>query len=74
MTAQVRDTSKRDAKLEALQQELASAVGALVSGEDWRRAMTFAAQFRSRSFKNTTLIYTQHYRAYTEHRVPEATV
>lgn len=39
----------RDAKLEGLQTELGSAVAACVTGEDWRRAPTFASQFRSRS-------------------------
>jgi len=59
--------------LEALQQELGNAVAALVTGEDWKRALTFAAQFRSRSFNNTMLIYAQHYQAYGEGRVPEPT-
>ncbi len=63
----------RDAKLEALHAQLTSAVEALVSGEDWKRALTFAAQFRSRSFNNTLLIYAQHYAAYGEGRVPEPT-
>jgi hypothetical protein len=63
----------RDAKLEALHAQLTSAVEALVSGEDWKRALTFAAQFRSRSFNNTMLIYVQHYAAYGEGRVPEPT-
>jgi hypothetical protein len=63
----------RDAKLEALHAQLTSAVEALVSGEDWKRALTFAAQFRSRSFNNTMLIYAQHYTAHVEGRVPEPT-
>lgn len=73
MNAHVRDRAARDAKLEALQEKLSGAVAALVSGEDWKRALTFAAQFRSRSFNNTMLIYAQHYTAYTEGRVPEPT-
>lgn len=73
MTTQVRDHAARDAKLEALQQQLGNAVSALVTGEDWKRALTFAAQFRSRSFNNTMLIYAQHYQAYGEGRVPEPT-
>ncbi|MDR0285346.1 MAG: ImmA/IrrE family metallo-endopeptidase [Propionibacteriaceae bacterium] len=44
----------------ALHERLATAVGGLVSGEDWVRAVTFAARFRSRSFSNTLLIYAQH--------------
>jgi hypothetical protein len=63
----------RDAKLEALHAQLISAVAALASGEDWKRALTFAAQFRSRSFNNTMLIYAQHYAAYGEGRVPDPT-
>lgn len=73
MTTQVRDKAARDAKLESLQRELAGAVSAVVTGEDWKRALTFAAQFRSRSFNNTMLIYAQHHRAYTEGRVPDPT-
>jgi hypothetical protein len=65
--------TRRDAKLEALHAQLTSAVEALVSGEDWKRALTFAAQFRSRSFNNTLLIYAQHYAAYGEGRVPDPT-
>ncbi|GAB4005468.1 ArdC-like ssDNA-binding domain-containing protein [Nocardioides ultimimeridianus] len=65
--------SARDAKLEALHAQLTSAVEALVSGEDWKRALTFAARFRSRSFNNTILIWCQHAAAYGEGRVPEPT-
>lgn len=61
----------RDAKLEALHTQLTGAVEALVSGEDWKRALTFAAQFRSRSFNNTMLIWSQHAAAYGEGRVSE---
>lgn len=73
MRTQVRDRAARDAKLEALQSQLAEAVTALVTGADWKRALTFAAQFRSRSFNNTMLIYVQHHAAYVEGRVPEPT-
>ncbi|MDR2975569.1 MAG: ImmA/IrrE family metallo-endopeptidase [Propionibacteriaceae bacterium] len=51
---------EREAKVKALHERLVSAVGVLVSGEDWVRAMVFAARFRSRSFGNTVLIYAQH--------------
>jgi antirestriction protein ArdC len=64
-------SASREAKLEALHGQLTTAVEALVSGEDWKRALTFAAQFRSRSFNNTMLIYAQHHAAYGEGRVPE---
>ena len=73
MTPQVRARASREAKLEALQEQLSEAVSALVTGEDWKRALTFAAQFRSRSFNNTMLIYAQHYSAYNEGRVPDPT-
>ena len=73
MTAQVRARASREAKIEALQQQLSESVAALVTGEDWKRALTFAARFRSRSFNNTMLIYVQHYSAYKEGRVPEPT-
>ena len=73
MTTQVRGRAAREAKLEALQEQLSESVAALVTGEDWKRALTFAAQFRSRSFNNTMLIYAQHYAAFNEGRVPEPT-
>lgn len=41
-----------------------TSVGALVTGEDWKRALEFSAIFRSRSFSSTILIYTQHEAAY----------
>jgi len=63
--------AEQDAKLEALHQRLTEAVSGLVSGEDWKRAIEFAARFRSRSFNNTLLIYVQHYAAFSKGRVPE---
>ena len=45
----------RDAKLDALHEQLTDAVESLVSGEDWKQALTFAARFRARSFNNTLL-------------------
>lgn len=63
----------RNAKVDALQEKLTSAVESLVTGEDWRRAMEFAARFRSRSFNNTLLIWVQHAIAHAEGRVPEST-
>lgn len=56
--------AEQDAKLEALHERLTEAVSGLVSGEDWKRAIEFAARFRSRSFNNTLLIYVQHYAAF----------
>ncbi len=71
MRSQTRDLAAREAKLEALQQQLTASVSALVTGEDWKRALEFAARFRSRSFNNTMLIYVQHYSAFQQGRVPE---
>jgi antirestriction protein ArdC len=67
------ERSQRDAKLEALHQRLTDAVENLTIGEDWRRALEFAARFRSRSFNNATLIAVQHLAAFEEGRVPEPT-
>jgi hypothetical protein len=53
----------RDAKLEVLHDKLYVAVGELVSGDDWKRALDFAAKFRARSFNNTLLIYLQFFQA-----------
>ena len=36
-----------------------------------KRALEFAARFRSRSFNNTMLIHVQHYAAFQQGRVPE---
>ena len=70
MRTQTRDLAEREAKIDALHQKLTDAVGALVTGDDWRRALEFAARFRSRSFNNTLLIFSQHNAAYQEGRVP----
>ena len=61
----------RDAKLDELHERLTGAVETLVSGEDWARALEFAARFRSRSFNNTLLIWVQHEAAFEAGRVPE---
>lgn len=61
----------QEAKLDELHERLTGAVEQLVSGEDWRRALAFAARFRARSFSNTLLIWAQHAGAYEAGRVPE---
>ena len=61
----------REATLAAVHTTLAQSVAALVTGEDWRRAMECAASFRSRSFSNTLLIYVQHHQAYQQGQVRE---
>ena len=65
--------SARDARLEAVQQRLTESVAALVTGEDWRRALEFAARFRARSFGNTMLIYLAHHEAFKAGKVPNPT-
>ena len=60
----------REAKLEYLHDTLATTVEALVSAEDWVRALEFAARFRSRSFNNTLLIWVQHGAAFEAGKVP----
>ena len=61
----------RDAKLDALHEQLTNAVESLVSGDDWKQALEFAARFRARSFNNTLLIFVQHEAAFETGRVPE---
>lgn len=73
MRAPAHDLAKREEKLEAMHQKLAKSVEALVTGEDWKRALEFAATFRSRSFGNTMLIHVQHFAAYEQGRVPAPT-
>lgn len=70
--ATTRETqAAREAKLDDLHERLTGAVEQLVSGDDWGRALTFAARFRARSFSNTLLIWAQHATAYEAGRVPE---
>lgn len=74
MRHQTREAQEaREAKLDALHTKLTESVGALVSGEDWRRALEFSARFRSRSFNNVMLIYIQHNEAFQLGRVPAPT-
>lgn len=69
MAATEDQRTARDAKLDALHERLAAAVGQLSSGDDWRHALEFAARFRSRSFGNTLLIWAQHLDAFEQGRV-----
>lgn len=73
MSTRTHSRAAREARLEQVQDDLAAAVAALVTGEDWKRALTFAAQFRSRSFNNTLLICAAHAAAHAEGRVPDPT-
>lgn len=49
MRPQPRGVASSEEKLDALQQKLAESVGNLVTGDDWKRAIEFAARFRTRS-------------------------
>ncbi|MCR2792757.1 ImmA/IrrE family metallo-endopeptidase [Microbacterium sp. zg.Y625] len=73
MSHQRSSVGAAEAKLERLHAQLADAVAGLVTGDDWARALEFAARFRSRSFNNTVLIWTQHAVAFRQGRVPEPT-
>lgn len=70
-TTRENSQAAREAKLDELHERLTGAVEQLVSGEDWARALAFAARFRARSFSNTLLIWVQHEAAYEAGRVPE---
>ncbi|GAA1628389.1 ArdC-like ssDNA-binding domain-containing protein [Leucobacter chromiireducens] len=61
----------REAKLDAVREQLNAQVEKLVTGEDWKRALSFAAKFRSRSVNNSWLIFAQHQAAWEAGRVPE---
>lgn len=66
------DTSTtRESRLAEFSARLEEAIEDLTTGEDWIRAIRFAARFRSRSFGNTLLIYVQHAQAHLEGRVPD---
>ncbi|QBF45957.1 ArdC-like ssDNA-binding domain-containing protein [Janibacter limosus] len=71
--ARTREQSQegREAKLDELHERLTGAVEQLVAGDDWARALAFAARFRARSFSNTLLIWAQHEAAYEAGRVPD---
>jgi hypothetical protein len=64
---------EREAKLAAVHAKLAESVSALVTGDDWKRALEFAAKFRSRSFSNVLLICQAHAEAFEQGRVPSPT-
>ncbi|WP_345750895.1 serine/arginine repetitive matrix protein 2 [Microbacterium rhizophilus] len=61
----------RQANLDKLSAQLEEAVDRLTTSDDWVRALTFAAQFRSRSFNNTLLIWAQHLDAYEKGHAPD---
>ncbi|UOR02372.1 ArdC-like ssDNA-binding domain-containing protein [Leucobacter allii] len=61
----------RGAKLDEVREQLNAQVEKLVTGEDWKRALTFAAKFRSRSVNNSWLIFAQHQAMWEAGRVPD---
>lgn len=61
----------REAKLDEVREQLTEQVEKLVTGDDWKQALTFAAKFRSRSVNNSWLIFAQHQSAWEAGRVPE---
>ena len=71
MASTLEQRAAREATLDELHENLTGAVEQLVSGDDWRDALAFAARFRSRSFNNTMLIWVQHQVAFEVGRVPE---
>jgi len=60
----------RDAKLAELHERLTASAEALITGDEWRQALEFAARFRARSFNNAILIWSQHAAAYDRGLVP----
>ena len=63
--------SPTDERLREIHDQLTHAVEALTTGDEWRRALAFAARFRTRSFNNTLLIWAQHATAFEAGLVPE---
>lgn len=57
-------------KMEEITRRLQESVQRLVTGQDWLESIRFAARFRSRSWLNTLLLFSQHADAYQAGRVP----
>jgi len=72
MSLQLHSPHERDAKLTELHERLVASVEALVTGDEWKRALEFAAHFRNRSFNNTLLIWAQHSAAHESGLVASA--
>lgn len=74
MTGESRDRgarAAREAKLDEVREQLTAQVEKLVTGEDWKQTLEFAASFRSRSVNNSWLIFAQHQAAWEAGRVPD---
>ncbi len=65
--------AERQSQIDALHTKLTESVAAIVTGEDWIRAIQVAARFRARSFNNTLLIWVQHAEAFEQGRVDAPT-
>lgn len=63
--------SDSESRLSQLHDRLVQSVEALIDSDDWKRALEFAANFRSRSFNNTLLIWAQHSAAFEAGTVSE---
>ncbi|WP_084141524.1 ArdC family protein [Cryobacterium roopkundense] len=72
MSMQAHSPQERDAKLTELHERLVASVEALVTGNEWKQALEFAARFRTRSFNNTLLIWAQHSAAHESGMVSSA--
>lgn len=57
-------------KMEEITQRLQESVQRLVTGQDWLESIRFAARFRSRSWLNTLLLFSQHADAFEAGLVP----
>jgi hypothetical protein len=60
-------------RLDELHARLVDAVESMIASDGWKHALEFAARFRSRSFNNTLLIWTQHAAAFEAGTVSEPT-
>lgn len=72
MSMEPHSRQERDAKLTELHERLVASVEALVTGNEWKQALEFAAHFRNRSFNNTLLIWAQHSAAHESGLVASA--
>lgn len=57
MRSRTRDLAAREARLETLQQQFTASVGPLVTGEDWKSALLFAANDACRDEYDETAIF-----------------
>jgi hypothetical protein len=70
--ARYESADRAAARIAVAQETLAAEVGALRSGQDWRRYLSFQATLHSYSPNNVMLIAAQHARAFADGSVPTA--